>query len=99
MLLAVMQSCLIIIRYILRYNYNDYFYYNYTEYRAFSYDFRISASEESSYISKFKTKLISNGFTAMDNNTYKKGSTMIYILDIQEGYTDNYIDYYAWKIN
>lgn len=83
----------------LAYNYNDYFYYNHTEYRAFFCDFRISASEESSYISKFKTKLISNGFTAMDNNTYKKGSTMIYISDIQEGYTDNYINYYAWKIN
>ena len=75
------------------------FYYNYIEYRAFYCDFKISASEESSYISKFKTKLISNGFTAMDNNTYKKGSTMIYISDIQKEYTDNCINYYAWKIN
>ena len=51
------------------------------------------------YLNNFRNKLTSNGFTAVNANIYKKGSTMIYFSDIQEGYSSKYIDYYAWKIN
>ena len=83
----------------LGYTQNDWFYYEYEDYRAFSADFVVDDSQVNTYLNNFRNKLTSNGFTAVNANIYKKGSTMIYFSDIQEGYSSKYIDYYAWKIN
>lgn len=81
----------------LSYSTNSSIYYNNVYYDSvFSCDLLVNSSN---YIEEFNNKLLNLGFTKVEENTYKKGLTIIKITDPIDGYSSRYIDYYAWKIN
>lgn len=79
----------------LSYSPNEYIYYNGSYRLGFYADFYSDSAEIEEYINSFILKLINNGYSEIDNGTYKKENTII-----QLGYFvgDSYFTYYAFKI-
>lgn len=80
------------------YSQNQTFYYQSYSYSAFYCDLTVTQEQKNTYLTNFKNKLHYNGFVQVDDNIYKKNSTMISFSNVKEGYVGNYIDYYAWKV-
>ena len=61
--------------------------------------FIVPSSETSTYKSKFKTKLLNNGFTEIETDIFSKGSTKIAIYDVgYDSYASSYsMGYEAWQ--
>lgn len=77
------------------YSENYYVYYEGDYYSSFYADFYINSAEMEEYINSFIIKLINNGYSCIDEGTYKKGNT---IIQFGYFYGDDYFTYYAFKI-
>ena len=83
---------------IFSYNINQITYFQGKEYRCFSANLVVNA-DDSGYLYKFREKLLSNGFVEINEFEYTKGYTVIQFSDIQEGFSDNTVYYYAFKLS
>lgn len=82
---------------VFSYSEYQYTYFQGKEYPCFFADVSV-AKNDTNYLVNFRQKLISNGYIQINEFEYTKGYTVVQFSDLQEGYSDNNINYYAFSL-